>query len=156
VESSKGRRTTTPRPCNDNAVTPGRQDRSPASPSALCDHPRRPRCHPGHCIAIPDVVEAYDDGTQPRQLLYPRTASRQQHPRVLMRAVAEQETATLPPSKPFLGAHRTRHDAPPEARFVRAAVYSATLYTMPLHVCEIVRHACKLSPPWPTKGGAVP
>jgi hypothetical protein len=75
VESSKGRRTTTPRPCNDNAVTLGRQDRSPASPSALCDHPRRPRCHPGHCIAIPDAVEAYDDGTPPRQLLYPRTAS---------------------------------------------------------------------------------
>jgi hypothetical protein len=31
-----------------------------------------------------------------------------------------------------------------------------TLYTMPLHVDEIVWHACKLSPPWPIKGGAVP
>jgi hypothetical protein len=137
-------------------VKPGRQDRSPPLPSALCDHPRCPRRHPDHCIAIPDAVEAYGDGTLPRQLLYLRTASRQQHPRVLTRAVAEQETATLPPSKPFLGAHRTRHDTPPEARFVRTAVYSATLYSMPLHVSEIVRHACKLPPPWPIKGGAAP
>jgi hypothetical protein len=155
-EPSKGRRTTTPCPCKDNAVTSGRRDRSPPLPSALCDHPRRPRCHPGHCIAVPDAVEACGDGTPPRQLLYPRTASRHQHPRVLTRAVAEQEIATPPPSKPLLGAHRTRHDAPPEARFVRTAVYSATLYTMPLHVGEIVRHNRKLPPPWPIKGGAVP
>jgi hypothetical protein len=137
-------------------VTPGRRDRSPPSPSALCDHLRRPRRHPGHCIAIPDAVEACGDGTPPRQLLYPRTASRQQHPRVLTRAVAKQETAAPPPSKPLLGAHRTRHDAPPEARFARTVVYSATLYTVPLHLGEIVRHACKLPPPWPIKGGAVP
>jgi hypothetical protein len=135
---------------------PGRRDRSPPSPSALCDHPRRPRRHPGHCIAIPDAVEACGDGVPPRQLLYPRTASRQQNPRVFTWAVAEQETATPPPSKPLLGAHRTRHDASPEARFVRTAVYSVTLYTVPLHVGEIVRHACKLPPPWPIKGGEVP
>jgi hypothetical protein len=145
-----------PRPCEDNTVTSGRQDRSLSSPSALCDHPRRPQRHPGHCIALPDAVETYSDGTLPRQILYPRTALCQQHPRVLTRAVAEQETATLPPLKPLLGAHRTRHDTPPEARFVRTVVYSATLYTMPLHVGEIVRHAGKLPPPWPIKGGAVP
>jgi hypothetical protein len=115
-------------------VTSGRRDRSPPSPSALCDHPRRPRRHPGHCITIPDAMEACGDGTPPRQLLYPRTASRQRHPRVLTRAVAAQETSTPPPSKPLLDAHRTRHDAPPEARFARTAVYSVTLYTMPLHV----------------------
>jgi hypothetical protein len=28
-----------------------------------------PRRHPGHCIAIPDAVEAYGDGTPPRQPL---------------------------------------------------------------------------------------
>jgi hypothetical protein len=132
------------------------RDRSPPSPSALCDHPRRPRCHPDHCIAIPDAVEVYGNGTPPRQLLYPRTVSRQQHPRVLTRAVAEQETATSPPSKPLLGVHRTRHDAPPEARFVRTAVYSVALYAMPSHVARTVRHACKLLPPWPIKGEAVP
>jgi hypothetical protein len=153
---SKGRRTTTPRLCRYNAVMRGRRDRSPPSPSALCDYPHRPRCHPGHCIAIPDTVEVCRDGTPPRQLLYPRTASRQQHPRVLTQAVAKQEIATPPPSKPLLGMHRTRHDAPPEARFTRTAFYSATLCTMPPHVGEIVRHACKLPPPWAIKGEAIP
>jgi hypothetical protein len=86
----------------------------------------------------------------------PRTAPCQRHPRVLTRAVAEQETATPPPSNPLLGTHRTRHDAPPEARFARTDVYSAMLYTMPLHVGEIVQHGYKLPPPWPIKGGAVP
>jgi hypothetical protein len=114
------------------------------------------RRHPDHCIAIPDVVEACGDGTPPRQLLYPRRASRRHHPRVLTRAVAEQETTTPPPSKPLLGAHRTRHDAPPEARFAGTAIYSATLYTMPSHVTRTVRHACKLLPPWPIKGETVP
>jgi hypothetical protein len=156
AEPSKGRRTTTPRPCKDNAVTSGRRDRSPPSPSALCGHPRRPQLHPGHCVTIPNAMEACSDVTPPHQLLYPRTASRQRHPRVLMWAIAERETSTPPPSKPLLDAHRTRHDAPPEARFARIAVYSATLYIMPLHVDEIVWHACKLQPPWPIKGGAVP
>jgi hypothetical protein len=143
-------------PCKDNTVTSGRRDRSPPSPSALCDHPHRPQRHPGHCITIPDVVEACGDETPPRWLLYPRTASRQRHPRTLTRALAEQETSTPPPSKSLLDAHRTRHDAPLEARFARTAVYSATLYTMPLHVDEIVQHACKLPHPWPIKKGAVP
>jgi hypothetical protein len=40
TEPSKGRRTTTPRPCKNNAVTSGQRDWSPPSPSALCDHPR--------------------------------------------------------------------------------------------------------------------
>jgi hypothetical protein len=156
TKPSKGGRITTPRPCKDDTVMLGRRDRSPPSPSALCDHPRSPQRHPGSCITIPDAVEACGDGTPPRQLLYPHTASRQRHPRVLTRAVTEQETSTPPPSKPLLDAHRTRHDAPPDARLARTSVYSATLYTTHLHVDEIVRHACKLSPPWPIKGGAVP
>jgi hypothetical protein len=52
--------------------------------------------------------------------------------------------------------HRTRHDAPPEARFARTVVYSMALYVMPPHVARTVRHACKLLPPLPIKGGAVP
>jgi hypothetical protein len=118
AEPSKAKRTTTPRPCKDNVVASGRRDRSPPSPSAMCDHPRRPQRHPDHCITIPDAVEACGDGTPPRQLLYPCTASRQRLPRVLTRAAAEQETSTPPPSKLLLDAHRTRHDAPPDARFV--------------------------------------
>jgi hypothetical protein len=117
-------------------VTSGRRDRSPPSPSALCDHPHRPQRHPGHSITILDAVEACGNGTPPRQLLYPRTSSRQRHPRVLTRADAEQETSTSPPSKPLLDAHRTCHDAPPDARFAKTAVYSVALYAMPSHVDE--------------------
>jgi hypothetical protein len=77
-------------------------------------------------------------------------------PSTLVRTTIEQATSAPPPSKPLLDAHRTRHDTPPDARFARTAVYSATLYIMPLHVDEIVWHACKLPPPRPIKGGAVP
>jgi hypothetical protein len=50
----------------------------------------------------------------------------------------------------------TRRDATPEVRFARTAIYSMALYAMPLHVGEIVWYTCKLLPPWPIKGGAVP
>jgi hypothetical protein len=64
----------------------------------------------------------------------PCTASCQWHPRVLTRTALERATSTPPPSKLLLEAHRTRHDAPPEARFARTAVYSMALYDMPPHV----------------------
>jgi hypothetical protein len=86
----------------------------------------------------------------------PCMAACQQQPRVLTRAVTEQETTTPPPSKPLLGAHRRRHDAPPEVRFARTTVYSVALYGMPSHVARTVRHACKLLPPCAIKGEAVP
>jgi hypothetical protein len=86
----------------------------------------------------------------------PCTASCQRHPRVLTRTALERATSTLPPSKLLLDTHKTRHDAPPEARFARTTVYSAKLYIMPPHVARTVRHACKLLSPWPIKGGVVP
>jgi hypothetical protein len=86
----------------------------------------------------------------------PCTALCQQHPRVLTQTALEQATSTPLPSKLLLEAHRTRHDAPPEARFARTTVYSMALYAMPPHVARTVRHACKLLPPWPIKGGVVP
>jgi hypothetical protein len=61
-------------------------------------------------------------------------ASRQPHPRADVRTTATWATPTLPPSKPLLDGYRARHDAPPDARFARTAIYSTTLYTMPLHV----------------------
>jgi hypothetical protein len=83
-------------------------------------------------------------------------ASRQPHPRANVWTTTEQEVSTPPPSKPFLDGHRTRHDVSLEARFARTAFYPTTLYTTPLHVDKTVWHACKLPPPWPIKGGAVP
>jgi hypothetical protein len=73
-----------------------------------------------------------------------------------MRATTERMTHTPPPSKSLLDGYRACHDDPPEARFTTTAVYSAALYATPPHIDKIVRHACKLPPPWPIKGGAVP
>jgi hypothetical protein len=123
---------------------------SPVRPSPPSPTPSRPLCHhPGRCGSM-----RRRDAATPATV--PRTASRQQHPRVLTRAVAEQETSTPPPSKPLLDAHRTRHDASLEVRSARTTVYSVALYVMPSHVARTVWHACKLLPPWPIKGEAVP
>jgi hypothetical protein len=107
------------------------------------------QCHPRCCgnagrqdTATPAVV--------------PRTAPRQLHPRVSARVTTERKAPAPPPSKPLLDGHRARHDAPPEARFARTAVYSTALYAIPSHIARTVRHACKLPPPWHIKGGAVP
>jgi hypothetical protein len=105
--------------------------------------------HPRRCGSV-----RRQDTAMPATM--PRTAPRQRHPRVVTRTALEQATSTPPPSKPLLDAHRTRHDAPPEARFARTTVYSMALYAMPPHIARIVWHACKLAPPWPIKGGAVP
>jgi hypothetical protein len=106
------------------------------------------QCHPRRCgntrrqdIATPTVV--------------PPTASRQWHPRTSTRADTERATPTPPPSKPLLDGYRARHDVPPEARFARTAIYSTALCAILPHVARTVRHACKLPPPWPIKGGAV-
>jgi hypothetical protein len=83
-------------------------------------------------------------------------ASWQPHPRAHVQATTKRVTPTTPPSKPLLDGYRARHDAPLDARFSRTAVYSTTLYAIPPHIDKTVRHACKLPPPWPIKGGAVP
>jgi hypothetical protein len=134
-------------------VTSGRRDWSSPSPLALCDHPQH---HPGHFITIPGTLGTCGDRTPPRQLLClvrPHVSGTLEPSQ---RVATEQATPTLPPSKPLLDEHMTRCDAPPDARFARTAVYSTMLYTMALHVDEIVRHACKLLPPWPIKGGGRP
>jgi hypothetical protein len=109
---------------------------------ALWRHPWRCWSARGREVATPTIV--------------PRTASRWRHHRAGPRAAAGQPTSMPPPLKPPLYGHRTRHDTPTGARFSRTAIYSMALYAMPLHVGEIVWHTCKLLPPWPIKGGAVP
>jgi hypothetical protein len=122
--------------------------------SSVAIGPVRPflpsRCHPGHCSTIPDAVGLQGDKTPPRRLL---CALR---PRVSVRTTTQREISTPPPSKPLLDGHRACHDAPSEARFARTAVHSVALSAMPSHVARTVRYACKLPPPWPIKGGAVP
>jgi hypothetical protein len=109
---------------------------------ALHRHPRRCGSARRRDIATPTAV--------------PRTTSPQRHPRISMRAATERASPTPPLSKPLLDGYRARHDVPPEARFARTAVYSTAMYAMPPHIDKTVRHACKLPPPWPIKGGAVP
>jgi hypothetical protein len=96
------------------------------------------------------------DGTPPRQppcLVWPPVNGTLESPRG---RPSNEQPQRHPPSKPFLYGHRTRRDTPPEAGFSRTIVYSVALYVMPLHVGGIVWHTCKLLPPWPIKGGAVP
>jgi hypothetical protein len=122
-------------------VTSGRRERSSPSLSALCGHPRRcsttgtRRRHARHCASygLPD------DTLEPAHGRRPDSQPLRHHPQ--SRSCTGTGLATTPPTG---------------ARFARTVIYSATLYTMPLHVGEIVRHACKLPPPWPIKGGAVP
>jgi hypothetical protein len=122
----------------------------PMRPSLPSQH------HPGHCITISYIV----GGTGRQDAATPAavrpTAPRQPHPRGNVRTTTKRATPIPPPSKPLLDGYRARHDAPPDIRFARMAVYSVALYAMPSHVDEIVRHDCKLPPPWPIKGGAVP
>jgi hypothetical protein len=108
--------------------------------------------HPGHCITIPYTVGIRGDKTPPRRLL---CARRPPVSRTL-ESNCRMTTPRPPPLKPLLGGHRARHDAPPEARLARTAVHSIVLCAIPPHVARTVRHACKLPPPWPIKGGAVP
>jgi hypothetical protein len=104
------------------------------------------RHHPGHCSAIPLRCGSAGRQDAATPAAVPLTTSRQLHPRVSVRMTTEREAPTPPPSKPLLDGYRARHGAPPEARFARTAVYSATLYAMPSHVARTVRHACKLPP----------
>jgi hypothetical protein len=142
-------------PARDGAVTSSLWERSPPSPSTLCDlpaiaTPSRPlHHHPRRCGSM-----RRQDTATPATV--PCTASCQRRPRILARTALGRVTPTLPPSKLLLDAHRTHHDALPEARFARTTVYSVALYVMPPHVARTVRHACKLLPPWPIKGEAVP
>jgi hypothetical protein len=139
----------------DDAMTSGQWERSPLSPSALCDRPR-------HRDAIPATASPY-----PTLWKHAATGHRNAgHCALygLMSTTPSSPHADGPrtsnlyatPSKPLLDAHRTRHDSPPEAGFAKTVVYSTALYAMPTHIGEIVRHDCKLPPPWPIEGGAVP
>jgi hypothetical protein len=119
-------------PAQDYAVTSGQWGVTsvaigPVRPSPPLHH------HPRRCGSV-----RRQDATTPATV--PRTASRQRHPRVLTWADTEQATSTSPPLKPPLDAHRMRHDAPLEARFIRTAVYSVALYAIPPHVDKTVRH----------------
>jgi hypothetical protein len=135
-------------------VRPARPDTSiaigPVRPSLPSQH------HPGHCITISNTVGGWGVKTLPRRLLCAQRPPVSRTLEANVRMTTKREAPMPPPSKPFLDRYRAHHDVPPEARFTKMAVYSTALCVIPPHVAKIVRHDCKLPPPWPIKGGAVP
>jgi hypothetical protein len=75
-------------PARDGAATSGQWERSPPSPSALCDHP-------DHCTTMPDArnMRRHDTATPATR---PRTASCQRHPRILTWTALERATSAPP------------------------------------------------------------
>jgi hypothetical protein len=117
----------------DDAVTSGQ--RGVCSPS------------PPPCVAIPAAVppsralqhHPWHCGTTGRRdIATPATvrlpALCQHDPRADVRTTTKREAPTPLPSKPLLDRHRTRRDAPPEARFARTVTHSTVLYTILPHV----------------------
>jgi hypothetical protein len=136
----------------DDTVTSVQWERSPSSPSALCDHPR-------HRDAISATASPYP-------MLWKHAATGRRHAShcalcgCLLHGTVGHASNEQPLRHPPRGHSwtRTGHATMPlpEAGFARMAVYSTALYAMPPHVTRTVWHACKLLPPWPIKGGAVP
>jgi hypothetical protein len=125
--------------------------------------------HHRSCAAIPAIPNTIPGIVSPSPSLWGDGVTRRRHAGccapcgLLLAATWSQCTdddhtgdPTPPPSKPLLDGYRAHHDAPPDARFARTAVYSMALRIMQVHVDKTMQHACKLPPPWPIKGGAVP
>jgi hypothetical protein len=96
-------------PTRDNTVTSNQWSASPPSLSALYSHPHR--CATIPCAATPSLTLWEPGTTRHRHAAAVHlTALRQLHPRVSVRTATKREAPTQPPSKPFLGGYRTRHD----------------------------------------------
>jgi hypothetical protein len=137
-----------------HAVTSGRRDRSSPSLSALCGHPR-------HCRTTPDTVaisqRCWDVRGQDiaTTATVPRTDPCQRHPRTdpPRRQSTNRYTAALE------AAPVRAQDAPRRLNRSRIRQDGRQLRSTVRHTFtrrEIVRHACKLLPPWPIKEGAPP
>jgi hypothetical protein len=138
-----------------HAVTLGRRERSFPSLSTLCGHPR-------HCSAMPGTVM-----TSP--MLLECTGTRRRH----NRHCAEYGPPVDGTLEPACGGGRTTNhyaatleaapvraqDAPRHLHWSRICQDDHQLRGTAHHAStrrKIVWHACKLLPPWPIKGGAVP
>jgi hypothetical protein len=137
------------------AVTSGRRERSSPSLSTLCGHPR-------HCSDTPGTVTT-------SSMLLECTGTGRRHDR---HCVAYGPPLTAPSNRPTGGGRTTNHyvatleavpgraqDAPRRLDWSRIHQDGCLLRGTARHAStrrKIVRHACKLLPPWPIKGGAVP
>jgi hypothetical protein len=142
-------------PAQDYVVTSGQWGRSPPSPSTLCDHPR-------HHDAIPATAS-------PSPTLWKRAVTGRHHAGYC----ASYGLTSTAPSSPHVGGHRTgdpyaatleaapgriqgtprrpaRYKIRQDGRLLRGTVRHASTRR------QTVWHTCKLPPPWPIKGVAVP
>jgi hypothetical protein len=137
-----------------HAVTSGRRDRSSTSLSTLCAHPRHCRTSSG---TVATSRRCWD-----------------------VRGQDIATTATVPRTGPVSGALESAHCGGQSTNRYTAALEVAPVRAQDAPRClnrsgirqdgrqlpstarhtstrrETVRHACKLLPPWPIKGGAVP
>jgi hypothetical protein len=135
-----------------HAVTSGQWDRSSPSLSTLCDHPR-------HCRTMPDIVTTSRHcwGARGQDITTTATVPRTDPP------------LAAPSNRPTDGGQKTNHyaatletapvraqDAPQRLDWRRIRQDGRQLRGTAHQRKRIVRHACKLLPPWPIKGGAVP
>jgi hypothetical protein len=136
-------------------VTSGRRERSPPSLSALCGHPR-------HCSATPGTATTYPT-------LLERTGTGRRHAHHCA-AYGPPVVGTLESARG--GGRTTNHyattleaapvraqDAPRRPDWSRIRQDGRQLCGTVHHAStrrRIVRHACKLLPPWSIKGEAVP
>jgi hypothetical protein len=136
-------------------VTSGRWDRSSPSLSTLCDRPR-------HCRTTPDTVTTSRRcwGARGQDIATTTTMPRMDPP------------LAAPSNRPTDGGQTANHyaatleaapvraqDAPRLLDWSRIRQDGRQLHGTARHAStrkRIVRHACKLLPPWPIKGGAVP
>jgi hypothetical protein len=122
---------------------------SPVRPSPPLQH------HAGHCDDIPDAVEARKDGTLPRPPLclygLPLTAPSSRPAGGGRTTDLYSTTLEAAPVRAQDSSRRpNRSDIRQDGRQLRGTTRHAFTRR------RIVRYACKLHPPWPIKGGAVP
>jgi hypothetical protein len=136
-------------------VTSGRWERSPLSLSTLCGYPH-------HCSATPGTVT-----TSPMLLKHTGTGRRHDHHCTtyglpltppLNQPVGSGRTANLYATTLEVAPVRTQ-DSPQRPNKSKIRHDDRQLRGTARHAftCRrTVRHACKLLPPWPIKGGAIP
>jgi hypothetical protein len=151
VEPSNAFQVTT----HDYTVTSGRRERSSPSMSALCGHPRHCNATPGTATTSPTLLEHTGTG---RRHAYHCTSYGAPLTAPSSRPVGSGQAANL---------YATTLEAAPvraqdalrcpdwskirqDGRQLRGTARHASTRR------RIVRHTCKLLPPWPIKGGAVP
>jgi hypothetical protein len=139
----------------DYAVTSGRRERSSPSLSALCGHPRHCSATPGTATTTPTLLERMGTGR-----------------RHACHGTSYKPPLTAPSSRPT-GSGRTTNlytttleaapvraqDAPRRPDRSKIRQDGRQLSGTARHAStrrKIVWHACKLLPPWPIKGEAVP